>query len=110
MFAAKFQLLDDRVLVATGLLIGTLLLGALLLALIDRWRKRQMSDATHSSESLTSYRQLYENGELSQEEYDKIRARMAIKMRERGKSKESSQPSSPAPPAITQEFPLEDDD
>lgn len=58
-----------------------------------------MSDGTRPGEEMTSFRALYERGEISKEEYDRIRIRMAEKL----KQKLNVQPSGPnlaaTPPA-----------
>jgi hypothetical protein len=82
---------DARLLAATGLLIGVLLLGALVLYYADRWRRRQFSDDRSTSDDLTSFRVLYERGELSQTEYDRIRNRLAGKIK-----REAAGPPKPA--------------
>ena len=63
----------------TGLLILVLLLGAVLLSWAERWRKRQLRDDQNPAESLTSFRELLESGELGREEYDRIRRKVATR-------------------------------
>lgn len=75
--------LNPEFLVTVGSLVGALFLGAIVFSLVDRWRKR---DATATSErdsieSLTSFRAMFDNGELTREEYDKILDRVAAKMK-----------------------------
>jgi ElaB/YqjD/DUF883 family membrane-anchored ribosome-binding protein len=82
---------DARLLAATGLLIGILLVGAAALYYADRWRRRQMADHRSTSDDLTSFRILYERGELSQTEYDRIRNRLADKIK-----REAALPPKPA--------------
>ena len=75
---------DPRFIYAGGLLIAVLLAGAAAIFLVDRWRKRQFSDADdaqESAESLSSFRELYDRGELSEEEYQTVRAKMAAKIK-----------------------------
>lgn len=75
---------DPRTALAAGLLVAVLLAGAAALFLLDRWRRRQFADvdaAQESAESLSSFRALYERGELSEEEYQKVRAKMAAKIK-----------------------------
>ncbi len=65
----------------TGALVATLLVGAFVLSRIERWRKRQLSDSPASDiEQMSSFRAMYENGELSKEEYDRIKAREAQRL------------------------------
>ena len=68
--------------VAVGSLIAVLLIGAVVLNFMDRWRKRQMLASQDPAESLTSFRTLYEQGELSEEEYQRVRDRVAAKMKD----------------------------
>ncbi len=75
--------LNPEFLVTVGLLVGALLLGAVVFAVVDRWRKRDATAAAgrESTESLTSFRAMFDNGELTREEYEKIRDRVAAKMK-----------------------------
>ncbi len=76
--------LNPDFLLTVGLLVGALLVGAIAFALVDRWRKRQADpgSARESTESLTSFRAMYESGELSKEEYERIRNRVAARMKQ----------------------------
>jgi hypothetical protein len=78
------SLLDPQLLWAIGALIATLLLGALIFAWLDRWRKRGERNTLGATpaEQLTAFRQSYERGELSQEEYERVRAKLAPKVRQ----------------------------
>lgn len=67
--------------VTVGILVIVLLGAAFFLELLNRWRKRQLEARESSVESLTSFRALYEAGELTEEEYKVIRDRMASKVR-----------------------------
>jgi hypothetical protein len=81
-----------------GALVATLLVGALMLSWIERWRKRQLSDAPGSDlEQISNYRQMFERGELSKEEYDRIKVKEARRMRDKlsGKPADAA-PSAPA--------------
>lgn len=75
--------LSTEFLVTVGLLLAALLIGAVVFALVDRWRKRQTDGGgRESTESLTSYRAMFEAGELTREEYEKIRNKVAAKMKQ----------------------------
>jgi hypothetical protein len=68
----------------TGALVATLFVGAFILSRIERWRKRQLSDShTSDVEQFSSYRAMFENGELSKEEYDRIKAKEARRLRDK---------------------------
>jgi hypothetical protein len=85
----------------TGALVAILLIGAFILSRIERWRKRQLTDTAASDiEQFSSYRAMYENGELSKEEYDRIKAREAKRLRERVFSGKG------LPPPAQKELPL----
>jgi hypothetical protein len=87
--------------VALGVLAAALLAGAVVIHFIDRWRRQQADAAAAKRESvldLTTYREMYENGEITQSEYERIRQRIAEKMkREVGLAE--LPPPTPAPPA-----------
>jgi len=76
------SLLDPRLLWATISLVAILLLGALVLAWFDRLRKRADQSMLTPGDQLASFRLSYERGELSQEEYERIRARLSPKLRQ----------------------------
>ena len=75
---------DPSFIVWSLVLAGVLLLAAVLLVLFDRWRKRPTGEtARETAFSLNSFRELYENGELTEAEYNKIRAKMTAKLKEK---------------------------
>jgi hypothetical protein len=63
--------------VTLGLLIGALLLLAIGVAVAKRWYERTKSDDEDASTFLTEARELEEEGELTKEEYLKIKAKLA---------------------------------
>jgi hypothetical protein len=81
-------------------LIGILLVGALAIYVADRWRKRSRAISTDSEEQLTDFRSLFENGELTQEEYDRIRQRLGQRiMHKHPENIPSPPPSDPPQPS-----------
>jgi hypothetical protein len=94
------SLLDPQLLWAMVALVATLLLGALIFAWLDRWRRRGDRDTLTPIDQLTSFRQSYDQGELSQEEYERIRAKLAPKVRQQvklpPKAMQSDEPPSAA--------------
>lgn len=70
------------VLWTTLALVAVLMLAALVLAVVDRWRKRSRPDRLSPGEQLSHFRALYEKGELSREEYERIRTLLGGKLRE----------------------------
>jgi hypothetical protein len=78
------------------------LLGALVLAWFDRLRKRGDQSVLTPGDQLAAFRLSYERGELSQEEYERIRARLGPKLRQQldlpPQSRERSKPAPGEPP------------
>lgn len=68
---------EERLFLWIGILLMVLIVGGMLLARLDRWRKRQMELVDETSNHVGSFRDLYENGEISREEYDKVLRRVA---------------------------------
>ena len=64
-----------------GLLMAILLGGAVVLSLVERWRKRQAEPAREGIGGLSLYRQMYDDGELDEEEYRVIRDRFAKRLK-----------------------------
>jgi hypothetical protein len=77
-------------------LIGILLLAALVIYFVDRWRKRVAAaqDDASCNDQLSQFRSLYERGEMSREEYDSVKALLAGQLRK--------ELNVPAPPAVTE--------
>lgn len=74
---------QSRVLWATvglGLLV---FFGAVVIVWADRWRKQANTPVLTPKDQLAQFRELYERGELSQEEFDRIQARLQSEKRER---------------------------
>jgi hypothetical protein len=84
-----------------GALIAILLLGAVLISWIERWRKRQLSDnAAADIEQISNYRTMFERGELTIEEYERIKRKEAHRLRDKLIAKpDEPKPSAKAPPA-----------
>jgi hypothetical protein len=78
-------------------LVVALLVGAILIGLVERWRKRSASVGLTAGDQLSHFRELYAQGVLSKEEFEKIRAQLAEKLREEIKLKEEL-PAPVAPP------------
>lgn len=95
---------NEKLLWAGGLMVAALLLGALIISLVDRWRKRQLGDSGREADSLTTYREMYSRGELSKEEYTQIRQKLSGQYVEPAKGAPSSgddgssEPSQDSPP------------
>lgn len=73
-----------------GVLAGVLLVGAAVVARLDRWRKSMLGSGPAAVDNLAAFRLSYERGELSEDEYRKIRARLT-----------GGKPLPPPPPSNT---------
>ena len=63
-----------------ALLAGALILAALAIYLTDRWRKNRDRKQDQSA-NLTSFRQMYESGEITEAEYKALRDKVAAKLK-----------------------------
>jgi hypothetical protein len=73
---------DPRLLWATLILVGVILVGAAVIAWLDRWRKRASPPSVDTHAQLAHFQELYERGTLSQEEFEHIRSRLSGKLRQ----------------------------
>jgi hypothetical protein len=72
---------DPDFLWQVGMLVVTLLAAAAVFAWLGRWRKRQFADQSPAElDQFVNYRKMFERGELSQEEYDRIRRKQALRV------------------------------
>jgi hypothetical protein len=62
-------------------LAAALLVGAVVIWLVDRWRKRAAAGEAGSAAELTEFRAMYERGEITEEEYARLRTRVARRVR-----------------------------
>src|SRR5947209_10543094 len=72
----------DQLLWAGPAIAVALLLLALLIAWLQRWRKQVDAVQPTPEDELTHFRVLYERGELSREEFDQIKARLQQRLRQ----------------------------
>ena len=93
---------EERLLLWVSILAGVLVVGGLFLGRLDRWRKRQMEEPDDSPEQLGTFRDMFERGELSKEEYDRVLRRVADRVGAKPKPKPvpvvTPEPA-PGPPA-----------
>ncbi len=83
---------------STAILIGALLLGALVIAWVARWRRRGRGAGLNPSDQLAEFRNLYLEGAISKEEFERLRAVLGPQIRgTAGRSEKADNP--PAPPA-----------
>jgi hypothetical protein len=65
-------------------LVALLVIGALILAWLKRSRQRDaLTASTTASDQLATFRHAYEEGEMTPEEFQKVKARLSEKLRER---------------------------
>jgi hypothetical protein len=82
--AARPRLTPGELLWAALPLIGILLVGALILYVFDRWRKRRSAvegDVCDPNDQLSHFRSLYERGEMSREEFESVKVLLAGQLR-----------------------------
>lgn len=88
------NLLDTRLLVTSALLVAALLIGAGVIAFVRRWQQMGKRGGMTANEQLAQYRAMHDRGQLSDEEFRKLRDLLAVQIR-----KESGLPAEkPAPP------------
>lgn len=86
-------------------LAAALVAGAIAIVLVDRWRKRAAMTDLLAGEELTDYRGMLERGEISKEEYEKLRLKVAKRVKPEDAAPAAA-PSSPAnPPPAAGPFP-----
>lgn len=82
----SFVLADERTvqLLLTSLcLVAALLVAAVVVAWVNRWRRqRDAQDDLSPNVQLAQFRALYEQGTISQEEFERLRALLGVRMRE----------------------------
>lgn len=62
-------------------LVVAFVVGALLIALVQRWRRRNLSLGPSASDQLAHFRTLYEQGAISEEEYRRLRGILGGELR-----------------------------
>src|SRR5262245_48221776 len=73
---------NPRFLWPTLALVGSLLLGAVIIALADRWRKRPANEGLTAGDQLSHFRKLYDQGLITREEFEAVRTQLAGKLRD----------------------------
>ncbi len=97
-------------LLVTGLcLAAALLVGAIVIALSSRWRRRRgLEEDLSPSGQLAHFRSLYEAGTISQEEFERLRALLGGQIRqEMGVPAPAPEGTAPAPPGPNGQRPQE---
>jgi hypothetical protein len=95
-------------------LIGVIALGALVVAVLGRWRKLPTEEKLSANEQLAHFRELYEEGEISQGEYDRIRTTLEKQLRAEANLPPRPEPNAgeapPSPPQAEPRSPRESQD
>jgi hypothetical protein len=74
---------DPRLLWLTVALAGVVLVGAAILVLLDRWRRSLgQAEEPSANDQLSQFRLLYDQGQLSQEEFERIRNLLTGRLRQ----------------------------
>ncbi len=71
--------------------VAVLLLGAAIIAVVDRWRKQPFQEKLSASDQLAQFRTLFEGGQLQADEFERIRALLMERMK-----KEMEMPATPS--------------
>ena len=95
--ADKDPFRQPEVIWGTAGLAVALLVGAIVIWLVDRWRKKA-ARIRNSAEELTDYRGMYERGEITEEEYAKLRTRVSGRVKQSPPAPGSAAPTAPVPP------------
>jgi hypothetical protein len=74
-------------------LTAALLVGAAVIYAVDKWRKKAAEGSQDDTESLTSFRAMYEAGEITEAEYAELKRKLAEKVK-----KGPAGGGAPAPP------------
>jgi hypothetical protein len=72
---------DPEIIWGTAGIAAALFAGALLVYMADKWRKKAAAQVTDNSHELTEFRRMYESGQITQEEYVKLRDRVAQRVK-----------------------------
>lgn len=102
-----------ELLYATLGIAAALLAGGVVLYLVDRWRKRDSSPTADGAAELTGFRGMLERGEITEEEYARLRQKAAAKLKGPAPAAETRSPAAldtaASPPAPPLPGPLPDD-
>lgn len=91
-------------------LVGLLLASALIVSIVQRWRDKPGRLSPTADEELSQYRRMYERGEITHEEFQRLRMFLGGRIRARmgrGTHPELDPPSPPRQPPTSNESPPE---
>jgi len=89
-------------------LAGALFVGAIVIYLVDKWRRREALMDKEAGLELTDFRAMFERGEITKPEYDRLRQKVADRVKKPAEPAATAAPATgqPAtPPAVAGPFP-----
>src|SRR6059058_2795335 len=86
---------DMRIFWASLGMVGALIVGAVIIGMVERWRKRSVAGPS-AGDQLSHFRELYEQGTITREEFERIRGRLAGKLRDELKLAPPAAPAAPS--------------
>ncbi len=92
--------LSFRLLTVGLYLAGALLLAAIVVALVSRWRRRSGDECLTPRDQLTHFRSLYERGTISAEEFQRLRALLTGEAPAPAGPKKPDGPVNPSPGGV----------
>ena len=87
-------------------LAAALMVGALLIYIVDKWRRRAAMEEREAGLELTDFRAMYESGEITEAEYNRLRLRVADRVKNPAVVVLAVPATEPAPPANSAVPPL----
>jgi Short C-terminal domain len=79
--SAKPSSWDPSLLWTTLALVAIIVIGAIAFAVLNLWRKRALPPTFDANDQLAQFRELYDKGELSEQEFERIREQLGGKIR-----------------------------
>lgn len=97
LFAADNPLDRPEIIYGFAGLVVALLAGAFAISLADKWRKRTAAPVRGDEDLLTTYRDMYEHGEITEAEYAELRRKAADKVKNAPAPAPAAAAAAPAP-------------
>jgi hypothetical protein len=76
------RLWDPRLLWGTLVLVAVIVLGALAIVIVKRWREQETTEEPSANDQLAYFRELHDRGDLSANEFARIKARLSEQLRQ----------------------------
>jgi len=86
-----------RLVLAAFGIVAVILVGAAIIELVKRWRLRPFQSKMSASEQLAQFRESFEKGQISPEEFERIRALLNERIRQEMEVFAAAQATSPEP-------------